>query len=311
MHRGRIVFGVAATIAFVGMASASTTMAESSPSPTASPARINSPTITLSVSSGTPGSQLSVIGSGFPANQPVLITFDTSCCWGMPGISDSQGTFVIGATIRPSAVGPHTICADVGYSQPAPVQAKACAPILVDPFKPTIYLSVDSGPPMTPVTITGRGFPPGSIVAIYIDTPQFYLGTPGPNADPAGNISMITSIQGPLTSGPHQVCGDALYMVPSGPPESANAKACTQFTVVGGQSAAASPSASPTAIPTSPESSPTPSQSPVPLAAVNTSSTTLTSVTAPLLLGLAIVIVVLGAVGTAFWIRRRRADRQI
>src|SRR5438045_8332521 len=108
---------------------------------------------------------------------------------------------------------------------------------------PTIILSDISGPVGTPVTVTGSGFPPGEVVALYIDQPDPYLylnPPPGPRAKADGTFAAQFKWPGanydtnhrvdPTKPGVHEVCGDTGY---PGNPNSVAVKACAQFTVVG------------------------------------------------------------------------------
>ena len=116
---------------------------------------------------------------------------------------------------------------------------------------PALALSAASGETGTKVSITGSGFPPGEIVALYIDSPNPYIGStpPGPRADeqgafqdsftwPAKNYDPTHRLD-PTSAGPHLVCGDT-EALPGGPQEIA-AKACAQFVVVTVPSASPSP----------------------------------------------------------------------
>jgi hypothetical protein len=104
--------------------------------------------------------------------------------------------------------------------------------------QPSIAVSVDSGPPGTAVTITGTGFPPGEIVALYIDAAGPYIGQPGPRADAQGGFRKdfiwpgkgydTTGRVDPSSPGPHNVCGDTAYPSSS---QSVAAKACAVFQV--------------------------------------------------------------------------------
>jgi hypothetical protein len=149
---------------------------------------------------------------------------------------------------------------------------------------PTITLSSTSGTPGTTVTVSGNGFPAGEIVALYIDSPNPYIGNPppGPRADdqgafqntftwPGGNYDSSHSVD-PTKPGPHQVCGDTGY---PGSQQPLSAKACAAFVAI------AIPSPSP------PTSYPGPGQ--------------LISVP-ELLVGFAILIA--AAVGAVLWLRR-------
>jgi hypothetical protein len=115
---------------------------------------------------------------------------------------------------------------------------------------PAITLTVQSGLPGTPLTITGSGFPPGEIVALYIDSAGPYLGNPppGPRADANGAFQQSITWPGknydlsgkvdPTKVGPHDVCGDTTF--PNGT-QAIAAKACAQFTVNATPTPAAAP----------------------------------------------------------------------
>jgi hypothetical protein len=101
-----------------------------------------------------------------------------------------------------------------------------------------VVLSTTSGAPGTPITITGSGFPPGEVVALYIDSPGPYLFQPGPRADaqggfeeaviwPAKNYDTTGRVD-PTSAGPHTVCGDTGY---PGSSQQSAIKACTEFVV--------------------------------------------------------------------------------
>lgn len=127
---------------------------------------------------------------------------------------------------------------------PAPSSPPVVVALALDsspsPTSPTITLSVTTGPPGTAVTITGSGFPPQEFVALYIDQPVPYLGTPGPRADAEGAFAFqikwpdqtydVAHKVNPATGGVHTVCGDTSY---GGISQQYPAKACTQFVAVG------------------------------------------------------------------------------
>jgi hypothetical protein len=145
----------------------------------------------------------------------------------------------------------------------------------VQSVPPSIIVSPDTGSPGAPVTVSGSGFPPGELVALYMDKEGPFLEAPGPRADPKGNFKTTVTVL-PVSSGHHTICGNTTY------PRSAQpvaAQACADFTVVGGV-ADASPSASP-----SPQASAAPRPSP----------------TAFVILIAALVVVA----GVTFWLVRR------
>jgi len=110
--------------------------------------------------------------------------------------------------------------------------------LAASPPVPTITLSATSGPVRTPVDIKGSGFPPNEFVALYIDEPSVYIGTPGPMADAQGAFEKsitwpgsdydVTGQIDPSTPGPHSICGDTSYPGHVPPVE---AKVCVQFLV--------------------------------------------------------------------------------
>jgi hypothetical protein len=151
---------------------------------------------------------------------------------------------------------------------------------------PTITLSAASGSVGTPVTITGSGFPANEIVALYIDSPALFIGTPGPRADAQGSFTQkitwpgsdydITRRVDPSKPGPHRVCGDTSY---PGITPAAEAQACTEFLVLAG------PSPSPSPVASSPPAKPAGAPFPV-----------------GLVVAFAVIAVV--AIGAVVWLRR-------
>lgn len=135
------------------------------------------------------------------------------------------------------------------------VVALACAAglaLLAHPAlasSPSIALSVTTGTAGTPVTITGTNFPPGEIVALYIDQPGPYLDQPGPRADSQGTFHRTimwpnknydaTGRVKPTATGAHNVCGHTSYLGVTQPVE---AQAYAVVVVQGAQSPLASPS---------------------------------------------------------------------
>jgi hypothetical protein len=197
---------------------------------------------------------------------------------------------VSGAQVAAAAPAPSSQPATVTHVRLATTGAVfSASPV---PVAPTITLSAVSGPPGTPVTITGSGFPAGEIVALYIDQPGPYLDVPGPRADAQGNILKAITMPGsnydstgrvkPAVAGPHSICGDTSYPNPQPIP----AKACAEFQVE------AVPSPTPTPVAGSP--------TPVAGGASQTSGASLPEVLA------AVVIVLLVAAGAVWWLRRRK-----
>jgi hypothetical protein len=108
---------------------------------------------------------------------------------------------------------------------------------------PLIDLSRTTGMPGTPLIIHGTGFPPGEVVALYIDQPNPYLylnPPPGPRAGADGTITDslkwpgkfydVSHVVDPSKPGVHTVCGDTGY---PGSNQAVAVKACAQFIVLG------------------------------------------------------------------------------
>src|SRR2546426_10011499 len=148
---------------------------------------------------------------------------------------------------------------------------------------PSITLSVTSGKPGTSITISGSGFPVDEIVALYIDSPEPYIGSspPGPRADAQGKLrdSFLWPDNkydpshriDPSKAGTHLVCGDTGY---PGNDQAIHVKACAQFNEI-------------------PLPSPTPSAGNQPSAAISMPE-----------LAVALAILVAVVVGTVIWWRR-------
>jgi len=247
--------------------------------------------IVLSQRSGLADTSVTVTGSGFPAG-PVDVYFDgNSQAFSERTAADSSGGFGFAVTVY-STLGDHTICAD-GYGQSSTPQATACALFTLTGYQAKITVSPESGPLGTGVTISGTGFPPNELVALYLDSPNPYFGTPGPGSDERGNFSADSSI--PMRAGGiHNVCGD------TGLPAFGNQRfavlVCAHFTITGLDYS--SPSPTPTT-----DHSPTPS-TPSPISTARPARTTLSAfVIGSVASGVAVVLAV-GA-GLFFWIRRQ------
>ena len=117
---------------------------------------------------------------------------------------------------------------------------------------PSITVSPDTGASGTSVTITGAGFPPGQIVALFIDFPGPFLGQPGVTADAQGGFKRTitwpdktydnTGRVKPTAVGIHSVCGSTTFPFSN---QTSNVQACAVFTVQAGPSPPPSPSPSP------------------------------------------------------------------
>ena len=105
----------------------------------------STPTVTLSVDSGTPGTPVILTGTGFPSGEVIALYIDSPTVYlDAPGPkADTQGGFRESfnwpgkgwdpsGRVDPGAAGTHQVCGDTALPNTTqPVQAKACAPFLV------------------------------------------------------------------------------------------------------------------------------------------------------------------------------------
>lgn len=246
-HKIRDWLAAAAMAACAAAFGAIAASSDASPSP-ASGARTTSPAptasaIALSHQSGPPGAQITVSGSGFPPGGTLdLYLDDPSHSLGLYGTAGPDGAFSFTPMIM-SAPGAHRICVD-SYGTPATSvpQVLACAAYTLTDFQPTLMLDPTEAPYSTSVKITGQGFPPNEIAALYADIPNPYLSTPGPIIDPLGQFSTPVVLQ--IAGGTHQICADTGY---PGSNQQFKAKACATFTVMAPSSIVIGPTTAPVA----------------------------------------------------------------
>lgn len=284
----RLVLAIALVLAAVTpsvIAQATTaTPPRTNPTPTPTPAPKSVPAITLSPASGPPYTIVAIDGSGFTPGGGVYTYVDTPAPGPPSGTIGADGHFTLSFGIGPIDIAPHSICVQVSVV--------VCSRFTVTPFQPTIKLQPSSGEPSQSFTITGSGFPPYEIVAIYVDSPDQLLSTPGPPADPTGSFT-ADALMRSVGSGPHDICGDT--GLPAGTQQYV-VKKCATYTVLG-----------PTLGPVSP--SPIDVASPSPTG-VTTHNTAQVNSTPPILpIAGAIVLAIALGTGAFFGLRRRRSAR--
>ena len=174
------------------------------------------------------GTLVTIVGSGLPPmaafsvynDHPDQTTYVASPARLTGPQTDSNGALRVDIYMPFSAYGQHSICVDAG-------SARACAPFAVEP---AITLTVNSGPPGTPLWMSGSGFPAGEVVALYFDIPQLHLSTPGPVADAQGSFqAQPTRIPFGSSDGVHVICGDTGA---TGGTQPVVVKTCANFEVV-------------------------------------------------------------------------------
>jgi hypothetical protein len=111
------------------------------------------PAITISPTSGLPGTVVTVTGSGFSANETgVRITFDGSPVTSAVSV-DPLGNWSGAFNVPTVVLGLHTVSAS-GSITPS----GAVTNLVFTLVNPSLSLSLASGPPGTSVTVTGSGF---------------------------------------------------------------------------------------------------------------------------------------------------------
>jgi hypothetical protein len=186
--------------------------------------------ITLSLTSGSPGTSVTVTGSGFAASTIYRVYFDIDgdSVWdsGEPyddETSTAVGTFTATLTVPTVAAGTYYIRADDTWTS-APAVASATFMVVI----PAITVSPTAVAPGQIITVSGTGFTPGASGLVWLDTDgdsAIDLGEPSISvtADAAG--AFTTSLTAPdVPAGPYWIRAD----VPTGSP----IEASTQILVV-------------------------------------------------------------------------------
>jgi hypothetical protein len=123
---------------------------------------VSSPSIVINRTSGSPGTSVTISGSGFAANENITITYDGNPIGG--GISaNSQGSWNGSFTVPASPSGSHLVDA-YGFITPA-----SSVPGLTFIVTPGISTSKISAPPGTSITVTGSGFAANENITITFD----------------------------------------------------------------------------------------------------------------------------------------------
>jgi hypothetical protein len=225
-----------------------------SPSPSPSPSPTPAPAaVTLGVAHAIPGTRFTVTGLWFPPYGFSVVYIDdrTVICANQVK-ADADGGFTSACELpwQPGlATGTHKVCADSsdsGFPSQPPTRVLACSPILVDPLgPPELTLGVPTTEPKngyTALEIRVTGFPPGVVVAPYIDNTGFLCGIPEalPRVDAEGRWSRSCGLT-------HTPQGEHVLCVETGshwsPPEPKKVLACRTF-VYGTVQASPSPTSS-------------------------------------------------------------------
>jgi len=151
-------------------------------------------TLEINPTFGPPGQPVTITGAGFAPNSVVALYYDDSYS-GYGSYTDSAGNTTSFAFIVPySAVGDHILYLDDGYGNRSDLRTFTVT-------RPTAFaINPTSGPAGQPVTITGAGFAPNSVVVLYYDDSYFGYTS---STDSAGSITSLTFIVPASTVGNH------------------------------------------------------------------------------------------------------------
>lgn len=155
-------------------------------------------TLTVSPTSGPPGTSVTVTGSGFPPGTFVDLLFDSSAQTN--ATASSSGAFTKSMTIPSSAtVGPHKIKASFGTSEIPET------PFTVTSSTPTITLSPISGPPGSSVTVSGSNFPVSTSITVKFDSNTIATIPSTLTSSTSGTFSASFTVPSGSSPGSHTV----------------------------------------------------------------------------------------------------------
>jgi hypothetical protein len=184
------------------------------------------PAISLSPTSGSPGTTVTVSGSGFAAGASGIVWFDIDddnvVDAGEPSVAvtaSATGTFTATLTVPTVAAGTYNIKADVPSGGPVEASATFIVPT------PSITISPTSGPPGTSITVTGSGFNVGASGFVWFDIDGdgvLDLGEPSVSVTASATGTFTATLTVPTV--PFQAAGYNIRAdVPSGGPVEASA----------------------------------------------------------------------------------------
>ncbi len=145
------------------------------------------PGISVSQTSGAPGSSMTISGSGFGSNETgITVVYDTTTV--ASGLrANAQGSWSTTFVVPPSAIGSHTIGASGAVTQAATV-----APATFSTMS-TLSLNPALGYVGGSVQVDGLGFAINSPLKLYYDDKEI-TPTPAPTTDPTGSFGIPITI---------------------------------------------------------------------------------------------------------------------
>ncbi len=148
--------------------------------------------LTMSVSSGLPGDQVTASGSGFKASENVDVTVNGTSVGTAPVSSD--GTFSLSFKVPNQAPGQYAVVAKQASG------ASATTSFTVSPGKSALAFSVAQAAPGASLTVTSSGFQPGETVVLTFNSAEVSSET----ADTTGAVSW-TFVVPTLGAGQYEV----------------------------------------------------------------------------------------------------------
>lgn len=161
---------------------------------------VTAPTLTLSATSGGPGTRLTVAGANFVGNSEITLKWDDMILRTTPTdiMTTPLGGFNAIFTVPNSSRGSHYVTATTGAN--ASINATTVFTIST----PSISLSTSTGQPNTSISLSGTGFTPYGLVTLLWDNRTELSGIDGEiKADASGYFSTTLNIPGKASPGDH------------------------------------------------------------------------------------------------------------
>ncbi len=160
---------------------------------------VSTPSLTLSLSSGSPGAKVTITGANFSGNQAIYLTWDDGAIVSSPAsiTSTSSGSFTAVVTIPKSNRGTH-------YLKAAGGQQKLVASAQFTVNAPTLTLDTTTSQPSMKIKVNGTSFTPSTIVTFSWDNNLVSsLVDSVVTTDTAGSFATTVTLPSNASSGIH------------------------------------------------------------------------------------------------------------
>ena len=159
---------------------------------------VGASTLTLSVSTGVPGTKISVTGANFEGNKTLFVFWDDARLVTNPALVTTTplGGFSTIITIPKSGRGTHNITA---YTTVGLIFASSVFTI----SSPTLTLSTTAGQANSRLIVSGTGFGANQLVSFTLDSTTDISSSEPVNTDATGFFSAIISLPANLAPGNH------------------------------------------------------------------------------------------------------------